>query len=91
MSKSDTNLERSLRRAVEQKYSAGKQEEISVNAIRRASERELRLDEGFYVNGGEWGEGKVDWKTESKRVIKDEVVRLLRPVLPVACYTTRGS
>ena len=81
----DPELERSLRKAVEQKYTEGKQEEISVNAVRRISEREIGLSEGFYINGGYWGGGKTDWKAESKSVIKDEVVGSQNSLRPAVC------
>lgn len=40
---------------------------MTVNLIRRASEKMLQLDEGFYLSDSHW-------KSESKRIIKDEMV-----------------
>ena len=64
----DAELERSLRREVANKFKAGKQDEITVNAIRTLSEEGLGLETGFYAARAE------KWKGESKRIVKDEVV-----------------
>ena len=63
----DAELERSLRHEVAKKFKAGKQDEITVNGIRILSEDDLGLERGFYST-------HKQWKGESKRIIKDEVV-----------------
>jgi len=62
---SDAELEKSLRREVVKALKAG--EDVSVNAIRVASQSILGLNEGFYAND-------TRWKAKSKEIIKEEHV-----------------
>lgn len=60
---SDSVVERSLRFAVQD--AVKKNSEVTVNAIRDASERKLSLETGFFRS-------HVIWKQKSKEVIQDE-------------------
>ena len=66
---SEGALEQALRRAVQLVYSRGDLESLTVKRIRKAAEEDLDLHVDFFKRHPEW-EGK------SKRIIKDEAVRL---------------
>ncbi|PYH75760.1 putative transcriptional regulator [Aspergillus uvarum CBS 121591] len=63
---SDDALEQALRDTVAEIYKSGKLEELTVKRVRLATEKALKLDEGFFKTQG-------DWKARSKEVIRDQV------------------
>lgn len=60
-------MEKALRDAVAEVFRSGKMEELTVKRVRMAAEQALGLTEGFF-------KGDTEWKGESDRIIKDEVV-----------------
>ena len=64
---STATLEKALRDAVGDVFRSGKREELTVKRVRLGAERKLGLDEG-------WFKGQAEWKDESNRIIRDEVV-----------------
>jgi hypothetical protein len=65
---SDSTLEKQLRIEVGKRFKAGTEDTMTVNEVRQAAEKSLGLDMGFYV-------GHFKWKTESKTIVRDEMVR----------------
>lgn len=63
----DSKLEAQLRREVQKRFKNGTTETMTVNEIRQAAEKSLGLVVGFYAS-------HTTWKSESKRVVKDEMV-----------------
>lgn len=64
---STAKLEKALREAVGDVFKSGNMEELTVKRVRLAAEKKLGLDQG-------WFKGDAEWKEESDRIIKDEVV-----------------
>lgn len=64
---SDEKLEKGLRDTVAKIYKAGNMEELTVKRVRLATEKALGLEEGFF-------KADAQWKEESDRIIKEEVV-----------------
>lgn len=67
----DKDLEASLLAIVKELFSGPGREDLSVNNVRTKCEKENGLEEGFFANG--------DWKSKSKQLIKNQVVRHQSP------------
>lgn len=63
----DKDLEASLLAIVKELFSGPGREDLSVNTVRTKCEKENGLEEGFFAKG--------DWKSKSKELIKNQVVR----------------
>lgn len=70
---SEKALEQGLRNEVAAVFKSGNMEGLTVKRVRLAAEKKLGLAEGFFKTEG-------DWKAKSEQIIKDEVVRTLRPI-----------
>lgn len=66
---STAKMEKALRDAVAGVFRARNMDELTVKRMRMAAEKTLGLEEGFFKRDAEW-------KGESERIIKDEVVSL---------------
>ena len=62
-------LGNSLRKTVADIFRQGTIDTMTVNSVRIDAEKGLGLEAGFYNT-------HATWKAESKRIIKDEIVRL---------------
>lgn len=65
---SDDELERVLRKVVQDLYKSGNLENLTVKRVRKAAEAQLDVKEGFFRDHG-------TWKERSKEIIQSEVVR----------------
>ena len=65
---SNTTLERALRQTVQTIYDGGDLAELTVKRVRRATEVDLELREGYFKDNS-------SWKERSKQIIEAEVVR----------------
>lgn len=63
----DKDLEASLLAVVKELFSGPSREDLSVNTVRTKCEKENGLEEGFFAKG--------EWKSKSKELIKNQVVR----------------
>jgi hypothetical protein len=63
----DKDLEACLVAAVKELFSGPGRDDLSVNTVRTKCEKENGLEEGFFARG--------EWKTKSKELIKNQVVR----------------
>lgn len=79
---SDRELEVALRHAVQVVYQTGDLEQLTVKRMRKATEEELELPEGFFKES--------TWKDRSKAIIENEVVRSAPAKNPVTLYLLRG-
>ena len=68
---SDTDMEQALRHAVQSVYSTGDWDSLTVKRMRKAAEEDLGLSIDFFKQD-------VEWEAKSKRIIKQEAVRLKR-------------
>ena len=71
---STAKMEKALRDAVAEVFRSRKMDQLTVKRMRLAAEKALGLEEGFFKHDAEW-------KGESERIIKDEVVSVVRYIL----------
>lgn len=67
---SNSVLEDALRNTVQQIFRSRNQEDLTVNRVRRTTEKQLNLEDDYFTNDSVW-------KEKSKRIIHSEVVRAL--------------
>ena len=67
---SNSELEDTLRHAVQQIYRSRNLEDLTVKRVRRMAEKQLNLEDDYFKNNSVW-------KEKSKRIIRSEVVGIL--------------
>ena len=76
-----SKLEKQLRTEIVKCFKDGTELSITVNGIRKAAEKALGLEEGFYA-------GHSKWKSQSKNIINDETVCVFHRLAADECGLT---